>query len=341
MAPLPSYSVGRAPPCKQGVNGSSPSEGFQKASNGLFLCVELVQRSGAHLQNLPPRLRRTRSLRLEQAIWLRGAPPWTGGRRQFESVSAPQARATSKSTPLRKRRSRQRHRSPRTAADSSAAASAEDSAMREQPSGSVTLVFTDIEGSTRLLREFGEEGYRDALGGDARSWRGIRGRLRGRRGGDAFFYAFPSAGSAVAAVEQVMRTLERWPIRIRWGSTRGSRSSTRPNTSGSTCTAPPGDGRWTRRPGAAERVGAGAARRRGASARPREHRLKEMSGPQRLYQLGADAFSAQSGARRTCGCTDAARRPRARGRGLAQLLRREDVSVARSPAQAAAARHVW
>ena len=30
--------------------------------------------------------------------------------------------------------------------------------------------------------------------------------------GDAFFYAFPTAGSAVAAVEQAMRALERGPI---------------------------------------------------------------------------------------------------------------------------------
>ena len=35
--------------------------------------------------------------------------------------------------------------------------------MREQPAGSVTLVFTDMEGSTRLLRELGEGAYRDAL----------------------------------------------------------------------------------------------------------------------------------------------------------------------------------
>ena len=34
----------------------------------------------------------------------------------------------------------------------------------EQPSGTVTLVFTDIEGSTRLLDELGTDAYRDALG---------------------------------------------------------------------------------------------------------------------------------------------------------------------------------
>jgi hypothetical protein len=35
-------------------------------------------------------------------------------------------------------------------------------AMVEQPSGTVTLVFTDIEGSTRLLHELGQEPYREA-----------------------------------------------------------------------------------------------------------------------------------------------------------------------------------
>jgi class 3 adenylate cyclase len=33
----------------------------------------------------------------------------------------------------------------------------------EQPAGTVTLVFTDIEGSTRLLNELGQDVYRDAL----------------------------------------------------------------------------------------------------------------------------------------------------------------------------------
>ena len=33
-----------------------------------------------------------------------------------------------------------------------------------QPSGTVTLVFTDVEGSTKLLDELGADSYRDALG---------------------------------------------------------------------------------------------------------------------------------------------------------------------------------
>jgi class 3 adenylate cyclase len=90
--------------------------------------------------------------------------------------------------------------------------------MREQPAGSITLVFTDIEGSTRLLRELGEEAYRDALAEHRRVVReAFASGYEVDEEGDAFFYAFPTAGSAVAAVEQAMRALERGPIRIRVG----------------------------------------------------------------------------------------------------------------------------
>ena len=58
-----------------------------------------------------------------------------------------------------------------------------------QPAGTVTLVFTDIEGSTRLLAELGEVGYRDALaehrevvrGAFGRSSVGMRSTPRGTR----------------------------------------------------------------------------------------------------------------------------------------------------------------
>ena len=36
-------------------------------------------------------------------------------------------------------------------------------ADRELPAGNVSLLFTDIEGSTRLIKELGESGYVDAL----------------------------------------------------------------------------------------------------------------------------------------------------------------------------------
>jgi hypothetical protein len=34
---------------------------------------------------------------------------------------------------------------------------------RDLPSGTVTFLFTDVEGSTKLLHELGSEGYADAL----------------------------------------------------------------------------------------------------------------------------------------------------------------------------------
>jgi predicted ATPase len=99
----------------------------------------------------------------------------------------------------------------------------EDPSVAEQPSGSVTLVFTDIEGSTRLLRELGEDGYRAALSEHRRIVRdAFAGGYEVDYEGDAFFYAFSSARDAVAAVEQALRALEPGPVRMRVGVHTGS-----------------------------------------------------------------------------------------------------------------------
>jgi predicted ATPase/class 3 adenylate cyclase len=89
-----------------------------------------------------------------------------------------------------------------------------------QPSGTVTLVFTDIEGSTRLLEELGTEAHREALAEHRRVVREACARFSGYEvdyEGDAFFYAFASASDAVAAVSELMAGLESGPIRIRVG----------------------------------------------------------------------------------------------------------------------------
>jgi class 3 adenylate cyclase len=89
-----------------------------------------------------------------------------------------------------------------------------------QPSGTVTLVFTDVEGSTRLLKELGTDGYRDALGEHRRIVREACALHHGYEvdyEGDAFFYAFASAQAAVSAVSEAMVGLETGPIRIRVG----------------------------------------------------------------------------------------------------------------------------
>jgi class 3 adenylate cyclase len=92
--------------------------------------------------------------------------------------------------------------------------------MPEQPSGTVTMVFTDIEGSTRLLHELGQEAYRDALAEHRRLVREAFARYGGYEvdyEGDAFFYAFQGATAAVSAVREAMAALAGGPIRIRVG----------------------------------------------------------------------------------------------------------------------------
>ena len=89
-----------------------------------------------------------------------------------------------------------------------------------QPAGAVTLVFTDIEGSTRLLEQLGVDAYRDALAEHRRIVREACARQAGYEvdyEGDAFFYAFASAQEAVAAVSQAMAGLDGGPIGIRVG----------------------------------------------------------------------------------------------------------------------------
>jgi predicted ATPase len=92
--------------------------------------------------------------------------------------------------------------------------------MIEQPSGTVTLVFTDIEGSTRLLQEFGEQRYREVRDHHHRIVRDAFARHAGYEvdnEGDSFFYAFASAASAIDAVSEAMHELEAGPVRIRVG----------------------------------------------------------------------------------------------------------------------------
>ena len=111
--------------------------------------------------------------------------------------------------------------------------------MREQPAGSVTLVFTDIAGSTLLLGELGAEVYRDALLEHRRIVRAaFASGYEVDEEGDAFFYAFASAGAAVAAVEARQCG---GSSRARSGSGRHAHGRAdprpRPSTSGLTCTA--------------------------------------------------------------------------------------------------------
>jgi class 3 adenylate cyclase len=88
--------------------------------------------------------------------------------------------------------------------------------MTTLPGGTVTFVFTDIEGSTRLLQELGDETYGRVSGDHRRLVRetfGARGGTEIDTQGDAFFFSFPRARDAVAAAVDAQRALRdhEWP----------------------------------------------------------------------------------------------------------------------------------
>src|SRR6187549_3272044 len=92
--------------------------------------------------------------------------------------------------------------------------------MAQLPSGSVTFLFTDIEGSTRLLDELGGQGYSAALAEHRRALRdafAANGGVEVDTQGDAFFVAFDSADGAVAAAEGARSALRNGPITVRFG----------------------------------------------------------------------------------------------------------------------------
>ncbi|HEX2032400.1 MAG TPA: adenylate/guanylate cyclase domain-containing protein [Actinomycetota bacterium] len=97
--------------------------------------------------------------------------------------------------------------------------------MDHLPTGTVTFLFTDIEGSTRLLAELGE-GYRAVQDDHFRLMRAAiatGGGVELRTEGDAFFVVFPSAVGAVRAAAAAQRAFagHDWPhgrpLRVRMG----------------------------------------------------------------------------------------------------------------------------
>ena len=82
--------------------------------------------------------------------------------------------------------------------------------MTTLPGGTVTFVFTDIEGSTRLLQELGDEAYGRVSGDHRRLVReafGAHGGTEIDTQGDAFFFSFPRARDAVAGAVDAQRAL--------------------------------------------------------------------------------------------------------------------------------------
>jgi YVTN family beta-propeller protein len=94
------------------------------------------------------------------------------------------------------------------------------------PSGTVTFLFTDVEGSTRLLKTLGRDRYEEALGEQQRILRAAFAAHHGQvvdTQGDSFFVAFRTAADAVAAAVEAQRGLaaHSWPegteVKVRTG----------------------------------------------------------------------------------------------------------------------------
>ena len=97
--------------------------------------------------------------------------------------------------------------------------------MAALPGGTVTFLFTDIEGSTRLLQALGDD-YAEVVREHRRLLRehlGAKGGAEVDTQGDAFFYSFPRATQAVAGAVAAQRALgaHGWPqgaeVRVRMG----------------------------------------------------------------------------------------------------------------------------
>ena len=162
------------------------------------------------------------------------------------------------------------------------------------PSGTITFLFTDIEGSTKLLHSLGAEAYADALAEHRRILReafSAHGGVEVDTQGDAFFVAFPTAPGALWAAAAANEALAAGPIRVRMAI-----------HTGTPLLGPEGyvgvDVHRGARIGAAGHGGqvlvsaATAALLGTDSLRDLGlHRLKDLSAPERIYQLGADDFA--------------------------------------------------
>jgi predicted ATPase/class 3 adenylate cyclase len=177
--------------------------------------------------------------------------------------------------------------------------------MGELPTGTVTFLFTDIEGSTRLLQMLGEE-WNSVLGDHNRLLRGsIReaGGVDVRTEGDSFFAVFRSASAAVAAAAGAQQALagHPWPpeapIRVRMGMHTGEGTVGGDNYVGldvhraARIAAAGHGGQVLLSSTTTELVRAGLPD--GLGLRDlREHRLKDLARPERIYQLTIEGLPA-------------------------------------------------
>ena len=157
----------------------------------------------------------------------------------------------------------------------------------------MTLLFTDIEGSTRLLHELGPGRYADALAEHRRILRdaaAAHGGVEVDTQGDAFFIAFPTPAGAAAAALNAQEGLAAGAIRVRMGLHTGTPTTTAEGYVGEdvhrgarVAAVAHGD-QILVSPTTAALLEAELLRELG------RHRLKDFAGAVLLYQLGEREF---------------------------------------------------
>jgi len=174
--------------------------------------------------------------------------------------------------------------------------------MAELPTGTVTFLFSDIEGSTKLLHELGD-GYADVLAEHRRSLRKAFGAHDGVEvdtQGDAFFVAFARATDAAAAAAESQHALADGPVRVRMGIHTGEPIRTDEGYAGmdvhrAARIAAVGHGGQVLVSQTSRDLLDGHLELRDLGA----HRLKDLTKAQRIYQLGDGDFPPLKSLQRT------------------------------------------
>jgi len=164
---------------------------------------------------------------------------------------------------------------------------------RDLPSGTVTFLFSDVEGSTKLLHALGTERYMRLIRDHRVVMRAAfepRGGVEVGTEGDSFFVAFPTADGAVAAAREITTRLADGPVRVRIGVHTGQAHLTDDGYFGidihlaARVAAAGHGGQVLVSSATAAAVGTDGLRNLG------EHRLKDFDQPVTIYQIGDERF---------------------------------------------------